>query len=609
MSSDRLLSQYLALSPSSRGELPGLLQSIIDVSPLAPQTDSRCELIQSILNDLSLAAKDSNGRLSPKDAAQALLAVKSLGKHRSGSELIGSKSNLSLLLQLFASYKDNQDASNEVLRCIANALLLVDQVRSTLVQPEVGGGDFVVDLFQKSTNPERLFLCSRILFLCTASSSSSYIRTLVERKNGKKSETIIEVIASKLDFLRTSILGSEKFAREAMTDLLKFTFNLLLHYPKITQEILIADHEISTSSDHSSPLMGDYWSERLDSLLSPLLKLFNTLPPTFPSPLASPLTHVIHALITIPVLPSLQSKWFPSIPKQPVASSSKLPSPAGTPPPHGTSQMPSPTSRSGSPISAGAKESKGPGAFDRAMSKLTAGRKSLSRSSSPQPPTSEDTLLRAHDLLDVTLSHFMPGDIDPDDTTVRERCRQESENSLDDIVCPLVILITKLCKADDDSRRRMRQWLLPDDLDRTHALESRTDLLGRCLRLLASVHHVRMKDATGEMLYAICDSDPSLLASYVGYGNVAGFLFNKGFMNAPPRSTSSSAPTMAPSGLPIDPITGTVKEEPPPLDMTDEEKEREAEKLFVLFDRLEKSGALPPSQNPLRKAVQEGKLG
>jgi len=39
--------------------------------------------------------------------------------------------------------------------------------------------------------------------------------------------------------------------------------------------------------------------------------------------------------------------------------------------------------------------------------------------------------------------------------------------------------------------------------------------------------------------------------------------------------------------------------------MTDEEKEREAEKLFVLFDRLEKTGMV---RNPIRKAIHEGKL-
>ena len=43
--------------------------------------------------------------------------------------------------------------------------------------------------------------------------------------------------------------------------------------------------------------------------------------------------------------------------------------------------------------------------------------------------------------------------------------------------------------------------------------------------------------------------------------------------------------------------------------MSDEEKEREMEKLFVLFDRLEKTGAINPEQNPMRKAIQKGQMG
>lgn len=99
-----------------------------------------------------------------------------------------------------------------------------------------------------------------------------------------------------------------------------------------------------------------------------------------------------------------------------------------------------------------------------------------------------------------------------------------------------------------------------------------------------------------------------MLSAQVGYGNVAGFLFNKGVMTAPPPSSNASLVT--PSGDAINPITGTLQTEKPSNDdMSDEEREREAEKLFVLFDRLEKSGALPPSQNPIRKAAAEGKLG
>lgn len=96
------------------------------------------------------------------------------------------------------------------------------------------------------------------------------------------------------------------------------------------------------------------------------------------------------------------------------------------------------------------------------------------------------------------------------------------------------------------------------------------------------------------------------LASQVGYGNVAGFLFHKGILNAP--SPGSNLPVMTPSGAEINPITG-IAQEKVDLNMTDEEKESEAEKLFVLFDRLEKTGAIPASQNPIRKAAQQGMLG
>jgi Guanine nucleotide exchange factor synembryn len=39
--------------------------------------------------------------------------------------------------------------------------------------------------------------------------------------------------------------------------------------------------------------------------------------------------------------------------------------------------------------------------------------------------------------------------------------------------------------------------------------------------------------------------------------------------------------------------------------MTDEEKEREAERLFVLFERMEKLGV---AQNPVRSMQQSGRF-
>jgi len=93
-----------------------------------------------------------------------------------------------------------------------------------------------------------------------------------------------------------------------------------------------------------------------------------------------------------------------------------------------------------------------------------------------------------------------------------------------------------------------------------------------------------------------------------GYGNVAGFLFHKGVFSAPQASSSSL--TGSSTSDQIDPITGTVVQPKAELpEMSDEEKEREMEKLFVLFDRLEKTGAINPEQNPMRKAIQKGQMG
>lgn len=224
------------------------------------------------------------------------------------------------------------------------------------------------------------------------------------------------------------------------------------------------------------------------------------------------MTHVIHSLIAIPVTPSLRSKWFP-----PSSPNRNSPHPSTTKKSSRDSAQlsvdaagkaiasPEPvsdTSRSSSP-----KEMK-QGAFDRAFSALAAGRRSLSRASSPLFSSSGDVLLRAYDLLDFSLNHYLPGTVDPDDASVRERCKSEGDTvDLDDVLSPLVLLINKLCTADETSRIRMREWILPEDLDRTSPLEGRADLLGRLLRIMACVRYTRLKNAVGETLYSICDSD------------------------------------------------------------------------------------------------------
>ncbi|KAF7984825.1 hypothetical protein HWV62_10757 [Athelia sp. TMB] len=538
-----LLQKYSALSSSSsRTEVTNVLDSAVTDST------SRRKIVKALIDDVyeCTVNKSSKGRLVANDAGKALLAAKMLGKIPAGSEIIGQPENLSLLLTIHNNVKGDSEAGIEALRCIANALLLIDTARAAFVSDTVGGGKFAV--------------------------------AYLDDKCGN-SGTVVDVIAAKLDLLITSFVAEVKMAREAMTDALKFIFNLLVHYPKLVD--CEPQEQYKDSDEDDQKVLGDFWSTKLDGrLLPPLLRVFKTLPPLSPGPLTSPLAECIHSLITIPVSPSLRHIWL-----------------GGKPP-----------SRSGTSTPSGIKANQGP--VDRALSAFAAGRRSLSlsrpgsRAGSPTSPVpSPDIVVRVHELLDGAMRHYLPGTMDPDNIQIRNMCKAEGETSLDDVMSPLVLLVSRLALADDTTRVRFREILLPADLDRSRPLESREDLLGRCLRMLSSVHHARLKDAVGEMLFAICDSNATTLSAQVGYGNVAGFLFNKGVMSAPAQPSNSTLVT--PSGEAINPITGTLQTEPIPNDMTDEEREREAEKLMVLFDRMERTGTIASGQNPIRKAIAQ----
>lgn len=167
--------------------------------------------------------------------------------------------------------------------------------------------------------------------------------------------------------------------------------------------------------------------------------------------------------------------------------------------------------------------------------------------------------------------------------------------------------------------------------DRAVGLEKRADLTGRLIRLMGSTYLGACAEASGKLLFSICSSDrespyrsmrasnsmlmkaPYLVATtfaaQLGYGNASGFLQNTGQL-VPPSALDGSSSTAADQSGTINPITGAVDalipaDEPP---MTDAEKEREAERLFVVFERLNKNGAISV-ENPITAAKQAGKFG
>jgi hypothetical protein len=106
-------------------------------------------------------------------------------------------------------------------------------------------------------------------------------------------------------------------------------------------------------------------------------------------------------------------------------------------------------------------------------------------------------------------------------------------------------------------------------------------------------------------MFELSGKDANQFVRNVGYGFAAGYLMSH---DIPMPASAKEAHEDEESGMPINPITGQrldkepVGEEP---EMTVEEKEREAERLFVLFERLRATGVVDV-QNPVRQAVEEG---
>lgn len=147
--------------------------------------------------------------------------------------------------------------------------------------------------------------------------------------------------------------------------------------------------------------------------------------------------------------------------------------------------------------------------------------------------------------------------------------------------------------------------------DRSQGLDKRKDLTGILVRLMASNEYPRLARASGELLLALCDGQAVKMTTEIGYGPCAGFLNTIGQVNALP-----GAPFTNDEGKFVDPVTGKVlptveemklQDQAAGLTMTEEEKEAEADRLFTLFDRMDRTGVIKV-QNPLKQAVDSGRF-
>ncbi|KAI0144593.1 guanine nucleotide exchange factor [Xylariaceae sp. FL1272] len=205
---------------------------------------------------------------------------------------------------------------------------------------------------------------------------------------------------------------------------------------------------------------------------------------------------------------------------------------------------------------------------------------------------------------------------DPDLLTNRlidilSRCRTKyDDDALETHAPPLLSVIRVLYEhAPEDVQASIRDKLLPTEDDRNEVL-GRTDSLPSWM-LKTSVNGLtpKLRDIISHLLFDLSDKDAGKFVENVGYGFASGFLYNNN-MSIPQNASEAFSNGPGDSSRPVNPVTGQfldAERHPDMPEMTEEEQEREAERLFVLFERLRANGVIS-AENPVRTAVEEGRF-
>ncbi|GFG10800.1 synembryn-like protein C3E7.04c [Aspergillus udagawae] len=174
---------------------------------------------------------------------------------------------------------------------------------------------------------------------------------------------------------------------------------------------------------------------------------------------------------------------------------------------------------------------------------------------------------------------------------------------------PLLHSLVTIYEVAPDGPRKYMQWLLlPEDSDRKQPIGTSDTLSSKLLRL-STTPFQNLKIAISELMFVLSGKDAENLTKNIGYGFAAGLLASRGIEI--PQSASEAFATNSNGFDPeINPITGqrwnAEKQDTGPP-MSSEEKEREAERLFVLFERARATGVLNV-ENPVRQAVESGRF-
>lgn len=181
--------------------------------------------------------------------------------------------------------------------------------------------------------------------------------------------------------------------------------------------------------------------------------------------------------------------------------------------------------------------------------------------------------------------------------------RLDSGDKIKEKLTPVLNLLTESCRAHRETRLYTRKYILPPLRDASQKPEEGSTVKSRLIRLMTHLD-TDLKHCAADLIFVLCKENVRRFVKYTGYGNAAGLLATRGLLGSGSKTSSSSAQYSSDSDSDteeyrqvkdrINPVTGRVEaEQPDPMQgMSEEEKEEEAKRLIMLFNKLSRDNII-----------------
>ncbi|XP_033840828.1 synembryn-A [Periophthalmus magnuspinnatus] len=182
--------------------------------------------------------------------------------------------------------------------------------------------------------------------------------------------------------------------------------------------------------------------------------------------------------------------------------------------------------------------------------------------------------------------------------------RLEQGDKFKEKLTPILNLLTESCRAHRETRKYLRNQILPPLRDVSQRPEEGSTVKSRIVRLMTHLD-TDLKHCAADLIFVLCKENVRRFVKYTGYGNAAGLLATRGLLGGQ-TTLSVSAQYSSDSDSDteeyrrqkdrINPVTGRVEaQQPDPMEgMSEEEKEEEAKRLIKLFSKLSREDIIQP---------------